>query len=144
MELAGWIVMPYPGGAEVYCIRAELFERTYRLDDRKHHTPTQEECLAEWAPVLKSKTENLYRESDVVFAKHAVLGDDNVEDVAINERTASLADDEYDKEDDLLEGDADVLMVRVNISGASTAADDAAMAAADTDTTQPPKTTVSL
>ena len=71
--------MPYPSGREVYSIRAELFDQTYDLDDRERHTPTEEECLAEWAAVLKSKAGTLYRSSVVVLAKNAAAIGNNDE-----------------------------------------------------------------
>ena len=64
------IVMPYPGGGEIYTINSSLFDKTYQLEE--NYTPSQEEAVAHWADLLQNEEGSLYRKEGVVFAKTTV------------------------------------------------------------------------
>ena len=65
------LVMPYPGGGEVYSIKGPLFDATYALEDPQSRVPTHDELVAKWSIVLQKKEGSLHRKSEVVFAKAA-------------------------------------------------------------------------
>ena len=69
------LVMPYPGGGEVYSIKGALFDTTYAFEDPQSRVPTHDEMVVEWTTVLQNKEGSLHRKSGVVFAKAA--GDNN-------------------------------------------------------------------
>ena len=62
------LAMPFPNGGEVYVVRKELFTATYRRYVVEQYTPTHEESLSVWTPLLKRAEGDLYRELTNVLA----------------------------------------------------------------------------
>ena len=84
------VVMPYPGGGEVYSIKGPLFDETYALEDPQSRVPTYEELQAEWSPMLNGEG-RLHQKSEVVYVEAAGEHHDPVVQTTVDEHGIELS-----------------------------------------------------